>query len=342
MTPAPPVLTPGDPAGIGGELALMAWRAGAANDVPPFAVLDDPERLRRLAATLGWDVPVAAIADPREAAHRFAGALPVVKHTFPRPVTPGTPDSGNAHAVVEAIDRAVQFARAGHAGAVVTNPIAKAVVRAAGFAHPGHTEYLAHLASTGDAVPEPVMMLAAPELRVVPVTVHMALKDVPGTLTAAAITHAVRTTARGLSRDFGVEQPRIAVAGLNPHAGEDGAMGREEIEVISPALESLRAEGLDVRGPLSADTLFHADARGGYDAAVCMYHDQALIPLKTLDFTHGVNITLGLPFVRTSPDHGTAFRIAGTGTADPTSLLEALRTARIMAANRTALDMGRG
>jgi len=333
---APLVLTPGDPAGIGGELTLMAWRALSARDGPAFAVLDDPARLERLAESLGWTVPIASIADPREAATTFATALPAIPHTFPHAATPGEPDTANAHAIVQAIDRAVRFARTGAAGGVVTNPIAKAVLRAAGFAHPGHTEYLAHLAAAGGTPPEPVMMLAAPALRVVPVTVHIPLKEVPATLTAAGIRHAVRVTARALTRDFAVAQPRIAVAGLNPHAGEDGTMGREEIEMIGPAVETLRAEGLNVRGPLPPDTLFAADTRGGHDAAVCMYHDQALIPLKTLDFARGVNVTLGLPFVRTSPDHGTAFGIAGTGTADPTSLLEALRTARTMAVNRTA------
>ncbi len=335
--PAPPVLTPGDPAGIGAEIALAAWRRRGEADVPAFALLDDPERLAALAARLDLEVPVRPVDTPTAARAAFADGLPVLAHGFPAPVTPGTPDPANARATIDAIDRAVALVRQGAAGAVVTNPIAKHVLQAAGFAHPGHTEYLAELAAGPDgAVPQPVMMLACPALRVVPVTVHIPLAEVPRRLTAETLTATARITHTALRRDFAIAQPRLAVAGLNPHAGEHGRMGREEIEVIEPALDTLRAEGLQIDGPLSADTMFHAEARAGYDAALCMYHDQALIPLKTLDFAHGVNVTLGLPFVRTSPDHGTAFGLAGTGRADPSSLIAALDTARTMAANRAA------
>lgn len=338
MTEAPPlVLTPGDPAGIGPELAVAAWQRRGEADVPAFALLDDPARIAGVARGLGAEPSVREVDAPADARSAFPEALPVLAHRFPAPVTPGTPDPANAPATIAAIDRAVALVRAGAAGAVVTNPIAKHVLQAAGFAHPGHTEYLAQLAAGPDgAAPEPVMMLACPQLRVVPATVHVPLAEVPRRLTPAAITTAARVTHAALIRDFAVAAPRLAVAGLNPHAGENGRMGREEIDVIGPALDALRAEGLDIAGPLSADTMFHPAARAGYDAALCMYHDQALIPLKTLDFAHGVNVTLGLPFVRTSPDHGTAFAIAGTGQADPSSLIAALGSARTMAANRRA------
>ena len=330
----PLVLTSGDPAGIGGELALAAWAARDSAGVPPFVLLDDPERLTALVARLGWDVPVARVDRAAEAGVMWASALPVLPHPFPAPVRPGSPDSANARAVIDAIDRAVTLVRDGHARALVTNPIAKTVLQAGGFRHPGHTEYLAHLAADGKDPPVPVMMLAGPALRVVPVTVHIPLAEVPGAVTAEAVMHAAHTTHAALRRDVAVDAPVLAVAGLNPHAGEGGAMGTAEQTVIAPAVTQLRAEGLTVQGPLSADTMFHADARRGYDAAVCMYHDQALIPLKTLDFAEGVNVTLGLPFVRTSPDHGTAFDLAGTGRADARSLIAACRTAAEMAANR--------
>jgi 4-hydroxythreonine-4-phosphate dehydrogenase len=333
--PTPPLLlTPGDPAGIGGEIALKSWKVRQAEGVPVFAVLDDPDRLNRLGADLGWDVPVREISAPIEAAEVFDRALPVLRHDFPAPVKAGRPDPANGAAVAGAIDRAVGLVRRGEGTAVVTNPISKHVLQNAGFRHPGHTEYLAALAGGDGPPPRPVMMLACPGVRVVPVTIHIALKDVPGTLSREVLQETARITHAALHQDFGIAAPRLAVAGLNPHAGEDGRMGREEIEMIAPALDELRAEGLTVAGPLPADTMFHPAAREGYDAALCMYHDQALIPVKTLDFARGVNVTLGLPFVRTSPDHGTAFGIAGRGTADPTSLIEALKTAREMAAHR--------
>ena len=336
MTALPPLaVTMGEPAGIGGEIVLKAWAERRDAGVPPFVVLDDPERLARLAARIGLDAPVRAVATPEEAAGVFATALPVLPLTLPAPVEPGRPDPANGAAVIAAIDRAVELVRQGRAAAVVTNPIQKSALYAAGFRHPGHTEYLADLAGLSE---EPVMMLAAADLRVVPVTIHVSLREAVETLTAEAIVHCGRVTAAALRRDFGVDRPRLAVAALNPHAGEGGSMGREEIEIIRPAVDALCAEGIAASGPRPADTLFHAAARGGYDAVLCMYHDQALIPLKTVDFDTGVNVTLGLPFVRTSPDHGTALDLAGTGRASASSLLAAMRMAEAMARVRA----GRG
>lgn len=330
----PLAVTMGEPAGIGGEIVLKAWAARDAEGVPPFVLLDDPDRLTRLAARIGLDVPVRAVSAAAEAGAVFGAALPVLPQALAAPVEPGRPDPANGAAVIASIDRAVALVRSGEAAAVVTNPIQKSALYAAGFRHPGHTEYLAHLAGIAD---EPVMMLAARDLRVVPVTIHVSLRDAVNQLTAAAIIHAGRVTAAGLARDFGIARPRIAVAALNPHAGEDGSMGREEIDIIAPAVAALRAEGIDAVGPRPSDTLFHAAARGGFDAALCMYHDQALIPLKTIDFDTGVNITLGLPFVRTSPDHGTALDIAGTGKAGASSLIAAMKTADRMARTRAGL-----
>ncbi|TWA87612.1 4-hydroxythreonine-4-phosphate dehydrogenase [Azospirillum brasilense] len=337
----PLALTMGEPAGIGGEIALKAWadaraKAGAARAdgaVPPFVLLDDPARLEALAARLGLPVPVRAVGSMAEGAALFGAALPVLPQPLAVPVTPGRPDPANGAAVIASIDRAVELVRRGEAAAVVTNPIQKSALYAAGFRHPGHTEYLAHLAGLTE---EPVMMLAAQDLRVVPVTIHVSVRDAVPLVTREAILHAGQVTAAALARDFGIARPRLAVAALNPHAGEGGAMGREEIDIIAPAVADLRAEGIDAVGPKPADTLFHAVARRGYDAALCMYHDQALIPLKTIDFDTGVNITLGLPFVRTSPDHGTALDIAGTGKAGASSLIAALATAEAMAARRRA------
>ena len=323
---APLALTMGEPAGIGAEIAMKAWLARA--DVPVFFLIDDPQRLERLARRLGWAVPVAEIGEPSEAAGVFDRALPVLREVLPADIAPGKPDARNAGAVLSSIRRAVALTRSGDAAAVVTNPISKGVLYQAGFAHPGHTEYLAELA---DGRPTPVMMLVGGGLRVVPVTIHISLRDVLRELTGPKIVETARIVARALERDFGIARPRLAMAGLNPHAGEGGALGREEIEIIAPAIERLRADAIDVSGPLAADTLFHAGARPRYDATICMYHDQALIPLKTLDFERGVNVTLGLPFVRTSPDHGTAFGIAGTGTANEASLVAALNLADALA-----------
>jgi len=324
----------GDPAGIGGELTLAAWaRLRAAG--PAFVALDDPARLAALAARLGWDVPVAPVSGPEEAAAVFPDRLPVMTVRLPAPATPGRPDPANAPAVLGSIERAVALARAGRAGGVVTNPISKATLYRTGFAFPGHTEFLGAL--TGTAEP-PIMLLASPMLRVVPVTIHVSLRRALDTLTTAEILRTGLALDRGLRDAFGIPRPRIAVAGLNPHAGEEGAMGDEEPRLVAPAVEALRAAGVDAFGPLPPDTMFTARARAGYDAALCLYHDQALIPIKTLDVDGGVNVTLGLPIVRTSPDHGTAFGIAGQGIADPGSLIAALRLAADMAARRAATE----
>jgi 4-hydroxythreonine-4-phosphate dehydrogenase len=329
---APPlVVTMGEPAGIGGEIALMARAAHREQAVPRFFIVDSPERLERLAERLGLAVRPIAIGDAGEIGAAWAHGLPVLPLALPARVVPGRPDPDNAGAVLESIERAVRLVRSGTAGAVVTNPIHKQVLYSAGFHHPGHTEYLAELAG---ATAAPVMMLACPELRVVPVTIHLPLRRAIEALDTASIVHAGRVTAAALARDLAITRPRLAVTGLNPHAGEGGALGSEEAEIILPAVEALRAEGIAVEGPKAADSLFHRPARQRFDAALCMYHDQALIPLKTLDFEHGVNVTLGLPFVRTSPDHGTALDLAGSGRANPSSLIAALRLAGEMAAAR--------
>ena len=329
---APLALTIGEPAGIGGEITLKAWLARNAAGLPPFFVLDDPQRLAHIVAALGLSVPIHPIAAPEEAAAAFVRALPVLPVALPRPTVPGKPDSGNAAAVIGAIATAADFVKHGRAAAMVTNPIQKETLYAAGFPHPGHTEYLAELA--GGVTP--VMMLLCPGLRVIPVIVHHPLAESIALLRTEAIVTAGRITAAALKRDFGIARPRLAVAGLNPHAGENGTIGREEIEIIAPAVAALRSLGIDVSGPAPADTLFHAAARARYDAALCMYHDQALIPLKTIDFDRGVNVTLGLPFIRTSPDHGTACDIAGKGIASPASLIAAIALAGELARRRVA------
>lgn len=327
----PLVLTMGEPAGIGGEIALKAWQDRLAMNIPAFFVIDDPARLQRLAQRLGLDVPVEVIAAPDEAAATFASALPVLPVGVSIDVEPGRARPEYVPAILQSIDRAVELALAGQVAGVVTNPIHKKTLYDGGFRHPGHTEYLA-LKSGGDI--RPVMMLTCPGLRVVPVTIHMSLRQAVEALNSEIIVANGIVTAAALQRDYGIAAPRLAVAGLNPHAGEDNAMGDDEETVIAPACRALQAEGIDCFGPAPADTLFHAAARSTYDAVLCMYHDQALIPLKTIDFERGVNVTLGLPFVRTSPDHGTAFNIAGTGTASPLSLIAAIREAAAAAAAR--------
>ncbi|NKB43765.1 MAG: 4-hydroxythreonine-4-phosphate dehydrogenase PdxA [Alphaproteobacteria bacterium] len=336
---APVVVTMGDPAGIGGDCLLKAWTEHRAS-LPPFFVIDDPGRLGALALKLKLDCSIQTIADPSEAHAQFEKALPVLPVDPPlsAPAELGTPDSNNASAVIGAIDKAVMFVQNSQAAAMVTNPIHKASMQDAGFAHPGHTEYLGQLAGPGN---QPVMMLASAKvrngLRVVPVTIHLAHTDAAAALTTDIIISHGTITAAALQQDFGLEEPRIAVAALNPHAGEDGKFGDEEARVIAPAVAALQDIGVNAFGPLPADTLFHTDARGMADAVLCMYHDQALIPLKTLDFYGGVNVTLGLPFVRTSPDHGTAFDLAGTGKARCDSLVAALRMAAEIANTRARL-----
>jgi 4-hydroxythreonine-4-phosphate dehydrogenase len=326
---SPLALTMGDPAGIGLELALKAWLAREAVGAP-FFVIADPRALSDLARRLALNVPVISV-EPEGAAEVFDAALPVTPLSNGAAAEPGKPDPKFAAATLESIERAVAYVHGGQAAAVVTNPIAKKVLYDAGFMHPGHTEFLGELATRWGAPARPVMMLWSPELAVVPVTIHVALADAPKALTREAILETARITARDLQRRFKIARPRLALAGLNPHAGEGGAMGREEIEIIAPAIEELRREGLNVVGPLPADTMFHAAARKNYDAAITMYHDQGLIPIKTLAFDEGVNVTLGLPFIRTSPDHGTAFDIAGSGRANVTSLIAALRLASRLA-----------
>jgi 4-hydroxythreonine-4-phosphate dehydrogenase len=326
----PLALTMGEPAGIGGEIALQAWLR-RSEGVPPFYLIDDPERLDRLARALGWEVKVQTIADPGRAPAVFAEALPLMPVGGTPHAKPGKPALADAKLVTRAIETAVSDARNGRAAALVTNPINKDALYRAGFKHPGHTEYLAELA--GSEKPA-VMMLAGPELRVVPVTVHLALREAIAALTTTAIVEAGYVTDAALRRDFGIAAPVLAVAGLNPHAGENGGLGQEDIDIVAPAVAQLRAAGVDARGPLAADTMFHPAARKTYDAALCMYHDQALIPIKTINFDSAVNVTLGLPFIRTSPDHGTAFDIAGKGIARPDSLIAALRLAAAMAARR--------
>jgi len=316
-------LTMGDPAGIGGELTVRAWKE-LRESGPAFAVIDDPTRFA--------GVPVCNVGSMAEAAAIFSEALPVLPLKLAAPAVPGRPDSANAAAVIASIERAVRLAQAHEAAAVVTNPISKAVLYAAGFPHPGHTEFLAAL--TGSR--HPVMMLANDFLRVVPVSIHVALRAALDGLSTEAIVTVSRIATRALREQFGIASPRLAVAGLNPHAGEGGAMGDEEGRLIAPAIAALRAEGVEVSGPHPPDTMFTPAARARYDAAICMYHDQALIPLKTLDVASGVNVTLGLPIIRTSPDHGTAFDIAGQGRADPASLIAALRLAATLAERRSA------
>ena len=316
MTSAPIALTCGEPAGVGPELSLRAWQL--LKTEVPFFWIGDPRHLPTGA-------PVQIINAPGEAAAASAHALPVLPHPFAAPTQPGQPDPANAPGVVEVLKRGVSLVQSGAARALCTAPINKKVlIDGAGFAYPGHTEFLAAQAG----VDQVVMMLASPLLRVVPATIHIPLSSVPAALTPAGLRRTIEITHAGLQHRFGLSSPRIAVAGLNPHAGEGGAMGREELDWIAPLIRDLNATGMQITGPHPGDTLFHAEARSRYDVAICMYHDQALIPIKTLDFDRGVNVTLGLPFLRTSPDHGTAFDIAGTGQAKPDSLIAALRLAQ--------------
>ncbi|QGX98245.1 4-hydroxythreonine-4-phosphate dehydrogenase PdxA [Roseovarius faecimaris] len=318
----PIALSCGEPAGIGPDIAAAAWDALRAD--LPFFYIGDPAHLPQV-------TPIAEIATPAEAITVSASALPVLRHDFPGPRIPGQPNPAHAQGVIDVIARGVDLVQSGAASALCTAPIHKQALQdGAGFAYPGHTEYLAALAG----VDRVVMMLASDQLRVVPTTIHLPLAEVPAALTPELLEETIRITHAALIRDFDLPAPRLAVAGLNPHAGEGGKMGHEEITLIAPVLDRLRAEGFTIAGPLSADTMFHAAARARYDVAIAMYHDQALIPIKTLDFDRGVNVTLGLPFLRTSPDHGTALDIAGQGRANPSSLIEALKLAARMARAR--------
>ncbi len=327
----PLALTTGEPAGIGPDIAIKAWLRRKELAVPAFYLLGDREFLAGRARVLGLEVEFADVR--AEDAHAtFADALPVVSTGCPATAPQGRPDGTSADAALASIRQAVGDVIAGRASAVVTNPIAKSVLYRAGFRHPGHTEFLAELAANGGRAPQPVMMLWSPALAVVPVTIHLSLRDAIAQLSSDLIVSTVRIVVAGLKARFGLANPRLAVSGLNPHAGEDGSLGAEELTIVAPAVEILRKEGVAIRGPLPADTMFHEAARKTYDCAICMYHDQALIPIKTIAFDDAVNVTLGLPFVRTSPDHGTAFDIAGTGRADPSSLIAALQLAARLAA----------
>jgi 4-hydroxythreonine-4-phosphate dehydrogenase len=329
-------LSMGDPAGIGLDITLKAWSARRAQDLPPFLLYADPVAVAARARALGLDIPFVEIDPAGDVTAAFQTTLPIHPVALTKTVVAGHPDAAHAAGIIASIELAVESAARGLASAVVTNPIAKSVLTSVGFAHAGHTEFLAELASRyfERRAWVPVMMLASDELRVVPLTVHIPLAMVPKAITADRLRKTAQIVHDALRRDFGFGQPRIAVAGLNPHAGEDGTIGREETEVIAPAIQALRAAGMDISGPVSADSMFHEAARARYDAAIAMYHDQALVPLKTLAFDTGVNTTLGLPFVRTSPDHGTAFSLAGTGEASPASLVAALKLADAMARRR--------
>lgn len=312
-------LTQGDPNGIGIEIAAKAWRLRREEQLAPFFLIGGRAGITAQMAALFPDIPLAEISEPADARKRFTNALPLL------PLDPGLSE---AEETIAAIRLGTELCEESQAAALVTNPIHKKRLYEAGFDHPGHTEYLAALTGRPG---KSVMMLACPKLRVVPATVHIPIREVPARLTAGLLTHVIETTHADLITRFGLDRPRLAVAGLNPHAGEDGSIGTEEETIIRPVIEQLRATGMEITGPYSADSLFHDAARAKYDAAICMYHDQALIPIKTLDFDGGVNVTLGLPIIRTSPDHGTAEDIAGRGIANPASLIAALKLAAMMA-----------
>jgi len=327
----PLALTQGDPAGIGPDISLSAWLRRGENGIAPFIYLGDPVILAARARLMGLTVPLREVA-PSDAFSVFADALPIYPISAGAEIAPGEPHVATAQSTISAIERAVSLTLEGQTAAVVTNPIAKSVLYDGGFGFPGHTEFLADLAQRATGKPVmPVMMLAGPKLRAIPVTIHIPIKSVPAMLTEDLIVNTCRIAYRDLKERFGIAQPRLAVAGLNPHAGEDGAIGDEDLAIIHPAIARVRSEGINAFGPLPADTMFHDEARARYDVAVCMYHDQALIPAKALGFDTSVNVTLGLPFIRTSPDHGTAFGIAGQGLARETSLVEALKLAAQLA-----------
>ncbi|MDZ4791170.1 MAG: 4-hydroxythreonine-4-phosphate dehydrogenase PdxA [Hyphomicrobiales bacterium] len=328
---SPIAMTMGDPAGIGPEIALKSWLAREKEHISPFCYIGDLANIRETALNIAPNADIVEVASIDHSSLLFNEALPVYNIPLHKTSMPGRADVQNALATLHAIKFAVAATIAGTARAVVTNPIAKHILRAAGFQHPGHTEYLGQLARDAGYPCNPVMMIAAPSLRVVPLTIHIPLHAAPSAITQNLIISTALTVASDLRQFFGVLHPRLAITGLNPHAGENGDMGTEEQTIIAPAIEQLRLQGMRVTGPHPADTLFHERARAAYDVVIAMYHDQALIPIKTLAFDEGVNVTLGLPFIRTSPDHGTAFNIAGTGRANPSSLIHALRLAASMA-----------
>ncbi|EZP49086.1 4-hydroxythreonine-4-phosphate dehydrogenase PdxA [Sphingomonas sp. RIT328] len=328
MSQPPLAIAMGDPAGIGPEIIAKSWAVRGLRSLPHFALVGDPAAVRRV-----WNGPIETIGAIDEAAAVFDRALPVLATGNAGEVTPGAPEVGGAQAALQALEQSVDLVRQGAARALVTGPVSKAQLYGIGFNHPGQTEFVA--GRCGVAAEDAVMMLAGPSLRVVPITAHVPLAQVSSLLSVELIVAKGRATAIGLTRDFGIAAPRLAFAGLNPHAGEGGAIGREEIDILAPAIAQLRAEGIDATGPFAADTLFHARARAGYDAVLCCYHDQALVPIKTLHFDEGVNITLGLPIVRTSPDHGTAFALAGKDRAHPGAMIAAIALAG-QAADRRA------
>ena len=328
---APIAISMGDPAGIGPEVIAKAWTRRVEAGLPPFFATGDAR-----AITAVWDGPVTAITHPDAANGVFASALPVLTVEDGGEIVPGTPDVEGARCALRALELAAGLTRSGAARALVTGPVSKAQLYHIGFSYPGQTEFVAE--RCGIAAENAVMMLAGPDLRVVPITTHVPLAEVSGLLSVELIVAKGRATARGLTRNFGILAPRIAFAGFNPHAGERGAIGTEELDLMIPAIALLREEGIDATGPFAADTMFHPRARARYDAALCCYHDQALVPLKTLYFDEGVNITLGLPIVRTSPDHGTAFDIAGRNIAEPGATIAAIRLAGEAAERRAAAD----
>ena len=332
--PLPPIaISLGDPAGVGPELIAAAWFGRAVRSLPPFCAIGGHSILAAAARLRGLDIPVQRVASMAQAAEVFAHALPVLGEDD-GDYTPGEPSTSGARLALSSLTEATRLTVIGEASAIVTGPIAKSRLATVGFAHPGQTEFVAEAA--GIDAQDAVMMLASPSLRTVPITVHVALADVPGLVTGELIQRRARIVARALERDFGIKSPRLAIAALNPHAGEDGRMGIEEITIISPAITALQAEGIQATGPHPADSLFAPRNRTTFDVALCMYHDQALVPLKALEFDHGVNITLGLPIIRTSPDHGTAFGIAGKGQADVGATVAALRLAADCARTRAA------
>jgi 4-hydroxythreonine-4-phosphate dehydrogenase len=327
----PIAVTMGEPGGIGGEISLKAWLRRHELKLPPFFLIDDPDRLNNISSRLNWDIPIKSIRKANDALALSVSALPVFPIKLKAKDIPGQARTENAPAVLESIRCAVNFVQKNEASAIVTNPIQKKTLYDIGFEYPGHTEFLANLAQI---TKPPIMMLACNSLRVVPVTIHQALAEAIRSLNQEKIITAAEQTILSLRQDFAIKRPHLMIAGLNPHAGENGSMGREEIDIIDPAIKHLKRAGYSITGPAPADTLFHDRARENYDAAICMYHDQALIPLKTVDFRSGVNITLGLPFIRTSPDHGTALELAGTGAADESSFVAALKAAATIIANR--------